>query len=223
MKSFSKSLAVGALALMICVPAAFAQTPEGSILPVTEPLDVGGPILQPGTYLIRVLPSPTDRNKVQITSQDGQTVFATVLTVPRYLKPGEEIANTTFVFYPPVEGAPRALRTWYAQDPSASGGGHDIVYDERRARELARLASLPVVSYRQETQVSAFDDTDLFLVTPDQRIKVYVPPPPMVSAARVAEAAPLQMPRTASRLPLVAMLGLLSIAGALAFRVIRPE
>ena len=52
MRNKMKLLVVGAFALLIAVPG-LAQTPEASILPVTEPLDVGGTILQPGTYLIR--------------------------------------------------------------------------------------------------------------------------------------------------------------------------
>src|SRR5687768_2093118 len=138
---------VTALALMLTAGAAIAQTPEASVLPVTEPLDVGGTILQPGTYTIRVLPSMYDRNKIQVTSMDGTQVFATALTVPHPLEPGEEVPNTTFIFYPAGEGQPRALRTWFAKFPDASQGGHDIIYDKSRARQLARLASSNVVSF----------------------------------------------------------------------------
>src|SRR5688500_15341616 len=127
MKKMLRLMVVSAFALLIAIPAAFAQTtPEASILPVTEPLDVGGTILQPGTYTIRVMPSFADRNKIQITSQDGQTLFATVLTVPHELEPGEVVPDTTFVYYPAGEGLPRALRTWFASDPPGRHG-HDIV------------------------------------------------------------------------------------------------
>ena len=230
MRSTSQLLAVGALALLISVPA-FAQTPESSILPVTEPLDVGGTILQPGTYAIRVLPSFTGRNKVQVTSPDLQTVYATVLTVPHPLEPNEEVPNTTFVYYPAEAGAPRALRTWFAPNPTASQGGHDIVYEESRAKQLARLAKDRVVSYRDVTDVAQLDDTELRIVMPDERIETYtyvapVTPAPMTSATtvQVAEARPIetrriQMPATASSTPLIALLGLLALGVAVAIRV----
>jgi len=230
MKSSMKPLIVSALALLICVPAAFAQTPEASILPVTEPLDVGGTILQPGTYMIRVVPSPTDRNKVQIMNQDGTKVFATVLTVPHPLEPDEEVPNTTFVYYPAGEGMPRALRTWFAPDPHASGGGHDIVYDEKRARQLARLANSNVVYYPGETVVAEIDtDAELSVVTPQATVVTFVPPPPpapvVVETQSMASAteSQVEMPATASRTPLFALLGLISLAGAVAFRMARSQ
>lgn len=222
MRSTLQLMAVGALALLISVPA-FAQTPESSILPVTEPLDVGGTILQPGTYTIRVLPSFTGRNKVQISSPDLQTVYATVLTVPHPLEPNEEVPNTTFVYYPAEAGAPRALRTWFAPNPRASQGGHDIVYEETRATQLARLANSRVVSHRDNIELAELDDTELRIVTPEATFETYtyVPPPPMTSATRVqvAEARPLRMPATASSTPLIALLGLLALGVAVAIRV----
>jgi hypothetical protein len=234
MKSTMRFAVMGVFALLICMPAAYAQTPEVSTLPVTEPLDVGGTILQPGTYMIRVLPSKSDRNKVQITSPDRSTVYATVLTVPHYFNPGETTPNTTFVFYPAEQGLPRALRTWFASFPSASQGGHDIVYQESRAQQLARLSNSRVVSYSDTVAVADFDTTPLQVVTPEATVETYTytaptpvaeAPAPMMSSdpepTQVAEAKPMEMPQTASRLPLIVLLGLASLAGAVAFRMAR--
>lgn len=233
MKSMIRLMVVATFALLIAVPAALAQTPEASVLNVTEPLDVGGTILQPGTYTIRVLPSFADRNKVQITSPDLNTVYATVLTVPHPLEPGEEVPATTFVYFPAENGAPRALRTWFATRPDASQGGHDIVYDETRAKQLARLANSRVVSYSTGTAVADLDRTELHVVTPEATIETYtyVAPPPMTSATPVQvaqvtetrETTTMEMPATASNLPLVGLLGLLSLAGAFAIRRLRTQ
>jgi hypothetical protein len=241
MKNKVKLSVVGAFALLLAIPA-LAQTPEASILPVTERLDVGGTILEPGTYLIRVLPSTTDRNKVQITSQDRSKVYATVLTVPHTLEPNEEIPNTTFVFYPPEEGMPRALRTWFAPDPEASGGGHDIVYDDRRARQLARLVNEPVPSYPATTPVEQLDTAPVAVVTPEPAPVVTTPAPapvvevetpapapvttpepePMMSSepapVQTADTQPMEMPRTASNVPLMALLGLGALGAAVTLR-----
>ena len=248
MKHTLRLLVVGAIALMISIPAAFAQSPEASTLPVTEPLLVGSTILQPGTYVIKLIRSPYDRNKVQITSVNGDTVFATLLTVPHQLEPGEEVPNTKFVFYPAESGLPRALRTWFAPNPSASQGGHDIVYDETRAQQLAKLSNSRVVSYQDSTTVADLDTAQLHVVTPEATVEdyTYTPPPaPVVTETTVAEAPvaetpqpmissepepapvqtaaaePMEMPQTASRLPLLALLGFVSLAGALAVRMAR--
>ncbi|MFZ2490638.1 MAG: hypothetical protein WA208_04050 [Thermoanaerobaculia bacterium] len=216
-----KLMAVGALALMISIPAAVAQTPEASTLPVTEPLQVGNTVLQPGTYMIRVLPSTLNRNKVQITSTDRSTVYATVLTVPHALEPNEEVPNTVFVFYPPVEGQPRALRTWFAQWPEASQGGHDIVYDETFATQLARATKSRVVAYPPTTVVADLDNAPLSVVTPEATVETYTYVPPAPAPVKIAETRPVEMPDTASRLPLVALLGLISLVGAAGFRLFR--
>src|SRR6185436_858261 len=104
MKHSLKFFAVAAVAVLLAAPAVFAQnmpiTPEASILPVTEPLDFGGTVLQPGTYLIKVIPAADGRNKLQVLSTDRQKVYAMALSVPHYLKPSEVIPNTTFVFFP---------------------------------------------------------------------------------------------------------------------------
>lgn len=227
MKNTMKLLMVSVFALMIAAPAAFAQTQEVSNLPVTEPLDVGGTILQPGNYVIRVVPTVGDRNRVQVLSTDLSKVYATVLTVPHDLEPGEEIPNTTFVFYPAGEGQPRALRTWFAPN-SAMQAGHDIVYEENRAKQLARLAEGNVVAYRGELT----DNTQLEVVTPQQTIETYtwtaprtettttttVTTAPMTSSVQTT---PMEMPRTAGNTPLLALLGFVALGGAVAVRAAR--
>lgn len=216
MKSTLRFIVVSAFALLISV-AAFAQSPEVSILPVTEPLDAGGTILQPGDYTIKLIRSPSDRNKIQITSTDGATIYATLLTVPHYLEPGEEVPNTKFVFYPAEAGLPRALRTWFASSPSTSLGGHDIVYAETRAQQLARLSNAKVVSYEDTVTVADLDTTELHVVTPDAKVEKYTYPAPMISS----EPEPMEMPQTASKLPLLALLGFVALAGAVAVRMAR--
>lgn len=228
MKRRMTAVTAAVIALLIFVPATYAQTPESSILPVTEPLDVGGTVLQPGEYLIRVIPSRADRNKIQITSRDMKTVYATVLTVPHHLEPGEEVPNTMFVYFPAENGAPRALRTWFAPNPEASQGGHDIVYEESRARQLARLASEPVPSVVEDTAVADFDTTTVTVIEPEPVVETPAPtvvetapvePEPMISSEPEQETP--DMPRTASRIPLVALLGLASLAVAVVIRVAR--
>ena len=242
MRSTSRLLLIATFALLISIPAAFAQTPEYSTLPVNEPLLVGSTVLQPGVYLIRVLPSPTGREKIQVTSQDMQKVFATVLTVPHQLKPGEEIKNTTFIYYPASEGMPAALRTWYAPHADASDGGHDIVFEQSRATMLARANHSSVVAYQGEQ--ADLSTAPLSVVTPEATVETYTMPTPpapvetptMISSTsstttetterepvQTAETQPMNMPRTASDLPLLALLGLASVGAAAALRFSRPE
>lgn len=214
----STLLGIGALIMVLGFAApAQAQIPEYSAFDLNEPTWVGDTLLQPGQYLIRVLPGFSNRNRVQVTSLDRQTIYTTVLTVPHAMGPNEEMPNTMFVYYPAFEGQPRALRTWYAPDP-VSGGGHDIVYDEDRAKLLARAAQAPVVIYRGEVDTTAQVEPDYYVVTPDARVETYVVPAPR--RVTVVEERRTELPRTAGTTPLLALLGLLAIAGALVFRAV---
>lgn len=242
MKNALKLMAVSAIVLMISAPAAFAQSQEVSTLAITEPTDVGGTILQPGTYLVRVVSPQADRNKVQITSVDRDKVYATVLTIPHQLEPNEEIPNSTFVYFPAEEGRARTLRTWFSTNPVT--GGHDFVYDQSRATQLARVSNAPVYSYRSEPTVAEYnvvapdatveqyewpapapvqttEVTTTTVTTPTPAPFVESTPAPTPMASSAPEETMPEMPQTASRTPLLALLGVMSLVAAVAVRMFR--
>lgn len=219
MKVLTRLLLMSALVVVFGVisgPSAVAQLPESSFLNVVEPLDVGGTILQPGKYVIRVLPGNQNRNLLQVTNEDYSKIFTTVLSIPHAIGANEEQTNTEYVLYPAVAGVPRALRTWYAVD-STSKGGHDIVYPERRALELAPLVKEPVYAFKGDANVDTLPLAPVVVVTPEREVVVYREPAPRpVMVAELED-----MPDTASSLPLIATIGLLLIAGAIATRALR--
>jgi hypothetical protein len=206
-------LAIG----VISAPNAMAQIAETSFLRVTEPLDVGGTVLDPGTYVIRVLPGYTNRNLLQITNEDRSKIFATVLSIPHAYPVGVGESNTEYVLYPAIAGTTRALRTWYAVN-STSKGGHDIVYPESRAMELAPVVQEPVYAYKGESKPEVLVTAPLVIVTPKKEVVAYVEPKPAPKPELVAKN---ELPDTASRLPLVAAIGLALIGVAVVIRVVR--
>lgn len=197
---------------------AIAQIPEASFLRIAEPLDVGGTLLQPGTYVLRLLPSMTNRNLIQVTNEDRSQIFATVLSIPHHSSVGEETETTEFVLYPEVAGTHRALRTWYSADP-VSKGGHDIVYPERRAMEIAPLVKEPVYAYKGEPKVEVLPAAPIVIVTPKKEVIAWVEPAPAPKPVVVAKET--ELPATASNLPLFATIGLLLIGVAFAIRALR--
>jgi len=220
MKTMTRLLLMSALIFVVGViaaPNAIAQIAETSYLRSAEPPDVGRHPPEPGTYVIRVLPGYTNRNLLQITNEDRTKIFATVLSIPHAYPVGVGEAGTEYVLYPAVEGTPRALRTWYAVD-STSKGGHDIVYPEKRAMELAALVKEPVVAYKDEVKPEELVTAPLEIVTPKKEVVVYVEPAPAPKPELVATN---ELPNTASRLPLVAAIGLLLIGVAVVIRVVR--
>jgi len=220
MKTLTRLLLMSALIFVIGVisaPNAIAQIAETSFLRVAEPLDVGGTVLEPGTYVIRVLPGYTNRNLLQITNEDRSKIFATVLSSPHAYPVGVGESGTEYVLYPAIAGTTRALRTWYAVD-STSKGGHDIVYPEKRALELAPVVQEPVYAYKGEAKTEELVTAPIVIVTPKKEVVVYVEPAPAPKPELVAKN---ELPDTASRLPLVAAIGLLLIGVAVVIRVLR--
>lgn len=232
MNKFSKIFALTAFVVIFAVvgvPEAKAQMPNHDIswLPVDEPLDVGGTVLQPGRYQIKVIRRnpETNGNVVQVLKEDG-TVVTTVLTVPHAISATKEQEHSEFIFYPPAApGAPKALRTWFPADP-VGHRGHDFVYPEGRATEIAVALNEPVVTYRGETR-TAFDDTTVEVVTPQREITTYVTPnTTTTTTTRTTTGTTMldeeqELPRTASPLPLAALGGLLLLGAAFGIRRLR--
>jgi hypothetical protein len=227
MKRQLRWLAVGLTVALLggaLVTTAYAQKMGGSqetgILTVTEPLDVGGTVLQPGDYQITVVPGSRSRDLVQVWNADRTELFTTLLTIPHHEGPsGVQVRESRYVYYPASADHAKALRTWFASNTPGSGG-HDIVYPKGRAMELAPLADEPVIAIPDEVEVAEYETAPLLVVTPDAEVKPYEdePAPTVVEEepVRVAEV----LPQTASNVPLYAGLGLLSLLGALVLGVL---
>ena len=108
--------------------------------PVEVP-GVGAQILPAGTYLFKLLDSPSDRNIVQIFNEDGTHLYTTILAIPNYRL---RVTNkTVMTFQERAEGQPEAIRAWFY--PGASWG-QEFVYPKARAMELAKITSSPVLA-----------------------------------------------------------------------------
>jgi hypothetical protein len=219
MKKLMTFLALGTFATLLGVvsaPVAYAQSAkENSTFTVTEPLDVGGFTLQPGTYLIKVVMLASDRNSIQVTNVEQTKVFANVLSTPHPIRADEVVPSSRYIYYTTAPGQPKALRTWFARDTEK---GQDIIYPKRRAMELAAAAKEPVIAIPDEVKEAEYKSVPIAVVTPDLQVKPYAEP---ASPVVVAEARPLkQLPATASHVPLFAALGLLSLGGALGLRIL---
>lgn len=213
-------LSVGACAfLALGAAAAQAQNEETASLLLTKKTEVGGVVLEPGSYLIRVLPG-NNRSVLTITNEDRSTTYATALTVPHTTAVTAAERAEQFVYFPATTNNPQVLRTWFPANSAV--GGHDIAYPERRALELAPLAKGTVVAYKNDVKADQFGTAELIVVAPDRRITTYNVPmaprttePPMVMADNSYVADRDELPRTAGNVPLLAALGvLLLLAGA---------
>ncbi|MBL8112623.1 MAG: hypothetical protein JNK60_07035 [Acidobacteria bacterium] len=188
---------------------------EKTTFSIAEPLDVGGTVLQPGTYKIKVLKRTSDRHTLQVVNPEDNKVFVTVLAIPHPIREQEVIPESRMVFYPATGSQTRALRTWFGNDVQF---GHDIAYPKRRAEELVAVTHEPAPYYPDDTKLVDYD-TVAIQPLPASPAPV-VAPAPAPPVTRVAEARLAELPQTASRAPLFGLLSALVIGAAVSLRAL---
>lgn len=204
------------------VPSAQAQGEWNKKTTVTfsEPVEVpgvGAQTLPAGTYVFRLVDSASDRNIVRILSPDGTHVYTTILAIANYrLQPTDK---TVMTFRERAEGQPQAIRAWFYPGDQ---WGQEFVYPKTVAVELAKATGEPVLAMPPETEptVTALESAPVVAVQPtgdEAPATAEVEAPPAQEPA--AQPAPA-LPRTASEMPLLALLGLLLLSAGFALSVI---
>jgi len=210
------------------LPSAQADTwNKKTVVTFSQAVEIPGRILPAGTYTFQLLDSQSDRHIVQIFNADGSQIIATILAINNYrLQP---TGDTVMKFSERPADSPDALRAWFYPGDNF---GQEFVYPRARAIVLAQTTKgfVPAVA------VDTIDETviktvPIVAVTPDQKevevTTVIQTTPPPVAAAVTPTPAPVavaskteELPQTASSLPLIALLGGLSISLALGLKLI---
>lgn len=238
MKLFKTAMAVCCMALTGAVLAPNVQADpwnKKSIITFSGPVEIPGVhlkgwgVLPAGTYLFKLHDSSSNRHIVQIFNKEGDKIYATVLAIPNEkMRPPD---NTEMTFYERPAGQPQALRAWFYP---GNNFGEEFVYPKAKAKELAKAVAAPVPFTPKETPtevtepikqpeapaVAEMQKAPVASATPSGKEEALPPPAPVPAPmqAQVAEAPVTKLPETASPLPLMALLGLLSMGGALGIR-----
>jgi LPXTG-motif cell wall-anchored protein len=164
---------------------------------------------------------------VRVFNKDQNHLFGTFLALPNIrLMP---TSDTVLRFHERPRNAPEALRAWFYPGDS---WGHEFVYPRAKAVELAKAENIPVLSadVRPAEKPEELMQAPVMAVTPENKevevAQVVEAPPqrpaPVAAAAPVvtpsAEPVATELPKTGSSLPLVALMGLFSLALAGAVR-----
>jgi hypothetical protein len=120
-------------------------------VPVAVP-GVGAQTLPAGIYTFKVLNSASDRDIIQISSQDDTHVFATMVGVPNARLKGSD--QMVMMFGDRPAGEPQALKAWF--NPSRASGDQ-IVYDLPMATQLAKETNETVLSTPMAPASSSVD------------------------------------------------------------------
>ncbi len=148
-----------ALFLGIWAPRAHAdQSNQATKLTFSAPVEIPGAVLPAGTYWFTVMRDDPDRNVVQVWNSDREHLLATFMTVPDYRM--QPAGRTILKFEERPSSQPEALEAWFYPGDNY---GHEFVYSESRARELAKRTGHPVLSMR--------DDVASNITTPAKSVK----------------------------------------------------
>src|SRR5580658_5532122 len=115
--------AVPTMFCAVLVTAAFSPSVRAdewnkkTVVTFSEPVETPGvhiqgwAVLPAGTYVFRLLESPSDRHIVQIFNQDETVIYATALAIPNYRL--RATGKTVITFRERPAGEPQALRGWF--------------------------------------------------------------------------------------------------------------
>jgi hypothetical protein len=213
---------VALIAAAVTPPVKADEWDKKTIITINEPVQMPSccnaehvVVLQPGTYVLALVDSLSDRHIVRVFEQDQKTVITTILAIPNYrLQP---TGKSVFQFWETPVGQPRAMRAWFYPGDNF---GQEFAYAKVKSIEIARVAKAPVPAVVVETEAEL--KTAPVVVVDDQgeekpaEILVTRSEPPASPAAEPQAAvydapAPAKLPDTASPYPLFGLLGLGSV------------
>jgi len=212
---FVSGVVVAALvAVMTPAPASGVTYDKLAYLTFSAPVQIPGVTLNAGTYRFHLTNPETSRNVLQVLSNDGSIVYAMFHTIPDSRMSLTEDPVVTFRETP--AGVPLAVRSLFY------GGeyrGYEFVYPKGGPIMVAEVAPQPEITY---TPFSAVAEPVLEpVVEPVVEPEPIAEPVPEQVAEFLPEPAPVELPRTASPLPVIALGGLTSLLAGLGLGLLR--
>jgi hypothetical protein len=245
LRSFALTAVAGCISVALAPPMRADEWNKKTIMTVNEAIEMPScctpdhtVTLQPGTYVMVLVDSLSDRHIVRVFDKTEKQVITTILAIPNYRL--KVTGKTVFQYWEVPAGHPKALRAWFYPGDNF---GQEFAYHKRAAAEIAAYVKAPVPAIEVDT-TAAEDLKTAPLVTVDETGKASevaqtLPAQPATQLAVVLE--PVQtadrqeptaveaphsaLPHTASSLPLLGLTGLVSLAlfAALGLRFSRRQ
>jgi hypothetical protein len=103
---------------------------------ITESVQIpGGTVLAPGTYMFILNNSASNRNIIEIKSEDGKKLYA--LVIAQRATRVDRTGKTVLTFYEMPAGSPPALRQWFWPGDS---DGQEFVYRHDEATKILKAS-----------------------------------------------------------------------------------
>jgi hypothetical protein len=230
-KSLICLLALTLFGVMLVPRARADEWNKKTVVTFSQAVEVPGKILPAGTYTFQLMDSPSDRHIVEIFNADGSQIIVTILAINDYRL--QRTDKTVMTFNETPGDAPEALRAWFYP---GNDFGQEFVYPKARAIQLAKITNVVVPAVAADTlDENAIKTIPIVAVTPDQKevevatviqttpsvVAAVTPAPAAVAPVAVAPVPETQeLSQTASSMPLIALLGGLSIGLAFGLKIL---
>lgn len=237
--------AIGGIGLGLALFASTAQAqPEDkrTYFTFSAPIALPGTTLPAGRYVFRIVDTTTSRKVIQVQSEDQKKSYAMMNTIPDQRR--DPAKDATVAFYETAKGTPAAVKSWWYPGEST---GYQFIYPRRQAVQIAKETGRPILTTKTEdaksettlvdangadaaASASASNDSTSTVFnrntgsvastegvdrTPPQAAA----PQPVPTESTVARNdARTALPGTASNLPLVGLIGMLSALGFVTLR-----
>lgn len=199
-------LVLGSIALLGVMAAQASTLDKATKVTFDQPVEVPGMVLPAGTYTFTIHPSLGSRNVVQIFNEDRTKLITTILAIHNYRL--EPTGETVIKFAERPANTPQALKAWFY--PGFSHGV-EFVYPEQKAMEIAQAANEVVPAETElATTPKEMKSVPLVAVTPEQKTEPLEQAIETQAPAGQNEVAE-ELPKTASEMPLVALLGVMAL------------
>jgi hypothetical protein len=232
------SACAAAMLTVVNVAGALAQTVDARTeFTFRAPVELPGTTLPPGTYVFRIADPNTSRKVMQVLDKTSNKTYGLFLTISAQRPKASDEAELRFMETP--AGKPAAVKTWWYPGNSI---GREFIYPKEQARRLAMATNTTVLTTKAENvPATQMPTTDLAYVSPsgqetaaiDQAVaevnkatptgdtrtsSVDLDRTPVRQSRSASNTGRRRLPHTNGLLPLLALMGVTSLASGLTLR-----
>ena len=215
-----------AAAVLATTTAPLGATPVDklSYMTFSKSVQIPGAVLEPGTYRFRLADPTSGRQVMQVLSNDGSIVYSMFYTRSDWRTKATDKSTVTFRETP--AGVPAAVRSLFYGGETR---GYEFVYAKGELQTVPKPVSQPPVTYAPTPAAvwppHVLDPAETYF---ESTPAAAPEPAPAVSAEHAAlpaepVAVPMELPKTASPLPLVAIGGLFTLLAGLGAGLLRSR
>jgi hypothetical protein len=228
---------------LACVAGALATVPltaaaqtgprnQDTYFTFSQPVELPNTTLPAGRYFFQLMDRDSNRHIVKVMNEDRTELHTTLLAIPFYTndRPSDE-PQVRFMETPAggngssAAAGTNAIKVWFYPGRTV---GHEFIYPRQQAMRIAQRTGDSVLTTKTETAQVAetVADADLARVDragADSTVAMRTEPDAPAAETARAEPAPAPaerdtmrtaLPSTASMLPLLAVIGVASLAGS---------